>query len=133
MKKMKWIGLAAAVLMFIAAFLPWVFIESKNITVTGLESKGTNFGKPAYFHFLLTSVFIILSLTPKIWAKRLNLFIAALNTGWALKNFFFLATCSGGECPVRKAGLWLMLLSVIVMLISSFFPDLKVKDNRRPE
>ncbi len=34
MRWMKWIGLAAAILLIISCFIPWVFIESKNITVT---------------------------------------------------------------------------------------------------
>jgi hypothetical protein len=134
MRNSKWLGLIAALLLIAACFLPWVFIESKNITVTGVDGTGTNFGKPGYFHFILVAVFLVCTFTPRIWAKRLNLFISALNVGWAVKNFFMIAACSGGECPVRKSGIWLMLIAALLMLLSAFFPDMKVpvqKQNRR--
>jgi len=43
---MKWVGFLATLALIAACFFPWVFIESKNITVTGIESAGTTFGKP---------------------------------------------------------------------------------------
>jgi hypothetical protein len=128
---MKWIGLAAAVLMIISCFTPWVFIESKNITVSGVDATGTNFGKPGYFHFLLAGLFFICTLVPRVWAKRLNLLFTALNLGWAIRNLFILAACSGGECPERKPGIWLMLLASLLMLASALFPDMKVQEEKK--
>lgn len=126
MRYLKWTGLAAAVLLAIACFMPWVLIESKNLTVTGVDSTGTNFGKPGYFHFVLVAVFLVCTLVPRVWAKRFNLLITALNIGWALRNFFVLAMCSGGECPSRQAGMWLMMLASVLMLVSALFPDMKL-------
>lgn len=131
MRYMKWIGFAAALLLIATCFVPWVYIESKNITVSGIDSTGTNFGKPGYFHFLLTVLFLICTLVPRVWAKRMNLLFAGLNLGWALKNFFMLAACLGGECPVRKTGIWLMLLASVIMLLSALFPDMKVQEEKR--
>ncbi len=131
MRYMKWIGLAAAVLLIISCFTPWVFIESKNITVSGVDASGTNFGKPGYFHFLLTAFFVICTFVPRVWAKRMNLLFTGLNVGWALKNIFVLAACSGGECPVRKIGIWLMLLASVLMLVSALFPDMKVPEEKK--
>ena len=128
---MKWIGLAAAVLLVVSCFTPWVFIESANITVSGVNTTGTNFGKPGYFHFVLAAGFLFCTFVPRIWAKRLNLLITALNVGWAVRNIFILAACSGGECPVRKAGIWLMLLASLVMLVSALFPDMKVPEEKK--
>jgi len=53
LREMKWIGTLGALVLIVSCFFPWVFIESKNITVTGIESAGTSFGKPGYFHFFL--------------------------------------------------------------------------------
>jgi hypothetical protein len=131
MRYMKWVGLAAAVLLAVSCFTPWVFIESKNITVSGVDATGTNFGKPGYFHFILTAFFLICTFVPKLWAKRLNLLITGLNVGWAMKNFFILAACSGGECPVRKSGMWFMLLASVLMLLSALFPDMKLPGEKR--
>ena len=131
MRYMKWVGLAAAVLLVVSCFTPWVFIEAANIMVSGVDTTGTNFGKPGYFHFVLAGVFVLLTLVQRIWAKRLNLLITALNVGWALRNFFVLAMCSGGECPVRKSGIWLMLLASVLMLASALFPDMKVPEEKK--
>lgn len=126
MRYSKWIGLLAAFLLIIACFIPWVYIESANITVSGLASEGTNYGKPAYFHFLLSVFFILFSLLNRIWATRSNLLITALNVGWALRNFFIITICQGGECPEKKFGIYLMLLSSIVMLITAMFPSMQI-------
>ena len=123
---MKWIGIVAALALIIACFFPWVFIESKNITVTGIDSKGTNFGKPGYFHFAMTVFFLFFHLIPKVWAKRANLLITALNLGWAIRNFIIIPGCEGGECPVKKAGIYLLLFSSVLMLVASLFPDMKL-------
>ena len=44
MKYMKWIGLAAAVLLIVSCFTPWVIIASQNIVVSGVDATGTNYG-----------------------------------------------------------------------------------------
>lgn len=126
MRYSKWLGLLAAFLLILSAFFPWVTIESKNLTITGIDTSGTNYGKPAYFHFLLAGIFLLCTFTPRVWAKRLNLLITALNIGWAIRNIMVLGSCMGGECPVRKMGIWLMLIASILMLISAVFPDMKL-------
>jgi len=130
MRYIKWIGIAAAVLLIISCFTPWVVIEEKNITVSGIDSAGTNFGKPAYLHFILTFFFICFTLTQRLWAKRVNLVVTALNIAWAARNFFIIAACRFGDCPEKKSGIWLMLLASVLMLLSSFFPDMKLADKK---
>ena len=70
MRYMKWNGPAAAVLLIISCFSPWVFIESRNITVSGIDTTGTNFGKPGYFHFLMVGFFLLFSFIQKVGFKR---------------------------------------------------------------
>ena len=130
MRYMKWIGLAAAVLLVVCCFTPWVIIESKHITVSGIDATGTNYGKPGYFHFVLVVVFLVCNFVPRVWAKRLNLLVVALNLGWAMKNFFMLAACSGGECPQRQTGLWLALLASVLMLVAALFPDMELPEKK---
>ncbi len=130
MRYLKWIGLAAAVLLIVSCFTPWVIIESRNITVSGVDATGTNFGKPGYFHILLSALFIVCTIIQRVWAKRLNLLVTALNTGWALRNFFIISTCQGGECPEKQIGLYLVLLSSLLLLLSALFPDMKLKEEK---
>jgi len=124
MKNLKWVGLLAAGLLVIACFQDWVIIESKNLVISGVNTEGTSFGKPAYLHWVFTGFFIIFSFIPKIWAKRFNLLAAAMNLAWALRNYFEISSCSGGECPVRQIGIYLLLAASIIMLIATFFPDM---------
>ena len=131
MRYMKWIGLVAVVLLVVACFMPWVFIASQNITVTGIESTGTNFGKPGYAHFVLSFFFIIFHLTPKLWAKRWNLPIVALNIAWAVRNLLIIAMCREGECPQKQIGLWLVLIASTIMLLAALFPDIKLKEDKK--
>jgi hypothetical protein len=131
MKYMKWTGVAAALVLVISCFLTWVTIDYKNLVLTGVDTTGTSFGKPAYFHFLLTAVFLALTFIKRVWSKRLNLLITALNLAWAVRNFFIIAQCSGGECPHREAGMWLMLISSLLMLLSALFPDMPVPGEKK--
>ncbi|MGQ0739611.1 MAG: hypothetical protein ACT4OJ_11165 [Bacteroidota bacterium] len=130
MRYMKWIGLAAAALLVVSCFTPWVIIESRNITISGIDASGTNYGKPGYFHFFLTAFFLFFNFMPRVWAKRANLVVLALNLGWAIRNFFIITACQGGECPVKKNGIWLVLLASLLMMVSGLFPDLKLKQEK---
>lgn len=127
MKYTKWIGLAGAALLIIASFMPWVTIASHQLVISGVDATGTNYGKPAYFHFLLLPFYTAFLLIPRLWAKRWNLVIIALNTAWILKNFMVIGTCKGGECPVRETGFYLMILSGLLMLVGALFPDIRIK------
>lgn len=126
MRYMKWIGLAAAILLVVSCFTPWVVIESRNLTLSGVDTGPTNYGKPGYVHFGMAGLFTLFTFIARIWAKRLNILVVALNMAWAVRNFFILAGCAGGECPVRQSGSWLMLLASGLMMISALFPDMKV-------
>jgi hypothetical protein len=130
MRYSKWLGLLSVILLISCAFFPWVTIESKNLVITGLDTRGTNFGKPAMFHFVLAALFLICNFTNRIWAKRLNLLIAALNLGWALRNILILGGCMAGECPARQPAIWIMLIASVLMLLSAVFPDMKLTEKK---
>ncbi|MDP4265194.1 MAG: hypothetical protein Q8941_21890 [Bacteroidota bacterium] len=127
MRVIKWLGILAALALIIACFMPWVTIPSKNITVSGIDATGTNFGKPGYFHFAALSFFLLFTFLPKIWAKRSNLIVTALNFAWALRNYFIITMCRGGECPEKKIAIYLIVATSLIMLVSSLFPDFKIK------
>ena len=128
---MKWIGLFAVILLIVSCFLPWVNITSKSIVVSGVDSTGTNFGKPGYTHFVLSFFFIIFHFIAKLWAKRVNLLIVALNIAWAIRNYFIISMCREGDCPEKQIGLWLVLLASILILIAALFPDIKLKEENK--
>jgi hypothetical protein len=126
MRLMKWVGIASALILIVACFMPWVIIPSKNITVSGVSTDGTSFGKPAYLHFILTFFFLLLSFIQRIWAKRVNLILVALNLAWAIRNYFMVSTCRGGECPEKQMAVFLLAAASVIMLIAALFPDIKL-------
>jgi len=128
---MKWVGLVAVILLVVSCFLPWVSIISKNIVVSGIDSTGTNFGKPGYTHFVLSVFFIIFHFIPKLWAKRTNLLVVALNIAWAIRNYFIISMCREGECPEKQIGLWLVMFASVLMLIAALFPDVQLKEEKK--
>jgi hypothetical protein len=127
MRWIKWTGIATAIVLAVCCFQPWVFIESKNLVITGMDSTGTNFGKPGYLLLILCFLFSVFSLMPFIWAKRANMVVTVLNLAWAIRNYFLFSACSGGECPEKKLGLYVVAIGSVIMLIAALFPDIKVK------
>ena len=67
-------------------------------------------------------------MTPRVWAKRTNIFFCGFNIAWAIRNFILLGRCYGGDCPVRQTGLYVLLLASGVMLLMAFIPDIKIAD-----
>lgn len=128
MKYSKWIGVFGVALMFTAAFQPWIWIASKNITVSGMATPGTNFGKPALMNFYLSAIALICYLVPAVMAKRANLFFCAFNVAWCLRNFIIVGMCRAGECPEKRVGLYLYFASSIIMMLAAFLPDVKLKE-----
>ena len=126
MKYTKWIGVFAFVVLVMISYQPWVYIASMNITVTGLRATGTNFGRPAVISIFLGLIAVILFLVPYLAAKRINLFVCALNLAWAIRNFVILSTCREGDCPQKEPGLYIMLAAAVIMLAVSLFPDVKL-------
>lgn len=122
MQVTKWLGLASVTLLITACFFPWVTIESKHITISGVNATGTGFGKPGFFHFFLTTFYILFLLIGKEWSSKVNLFFAALNIGWALRNYIIISTCYGGECPVKHTALYITFIASLLMLFVLLLP-----------
>ncbi|MBA2249948.1 MAG: hypothetical protein H0W12_07115 [Chitinophagaceae bacterium] len=125
MKYSKVIGIAACVLLIVACFLPWTYHADINKTFTGFFSEQNMYGKPGKFLVFFAVVSILLILLSKIWAKRVHLFLSALSVGYAIKTYILFTSCYNAYCPDKKAGVYLMLLSSIIILVVSIFPDMK--------
>jgi hypothetical protein len=123
MRFSKWIGSVAALCLIWSCFQDWVFIEAIGKSITGMDAAGTNYGRPGKLHIYLSVVSLILFLLPQVWAKRINIFICAFNLAFAIRNYIIISMCSGGDCPDKKTGLYLMLISSAMMLVMSFLPN----------
>lgn len=123
MSRSQIITVLAIVVVIVACFIPWMRVEEPTLlTITGVDTEGTRYGKPAYGHFIWSVLVLLCTFIPKIWAKRINLLFAACNLAWAIRNFAIIPSCDGGICPIKLTGLYLILGASVVIMITAFFP-----------
>ena len=130
MKYSKWIGLIGIALLVVAAYQPWAWIASKNITVSGMHASGTNFGRPALLNLFVSCFAAICFIVHSVLAKRANLFLCAFNVAWTIRNFIIVSMCRAGDCPEKKLGLYLLITASAIMMLAALFPDVKLKEEK---
>lgn len=128
MKYSNYLGAAAALALIAFCFVPWVYIQSIQTTVTGFDAGATNFGRPGALHIIFAVFSILLFLLHKVWAKRTNLFIAAFNFTWSIRNYIVITMCQMGECPEKKSGIYAVIFLSFFMLLMALFPKMDVAD-----
>ncbi len=127
MKYYKLTGFFACLLLAVSCFLPWAYYPDLHKSFTGFFSEQNMYGRPGkVFVFLAVSSAILIFIN-KIWAKRVLIFFAALNIGYLLKTYVIFTSCYNTYCPQKQYGLYLLILSCVVLMIVSFFPDLKLE------
>jgi len=131
-KILKWIGIAACILLIISCFLPWTYYADINKTFTGFFSEQNIYGKPGKFLNFYAALSAILILLKKVWAKRVHLFLAALTFGYAIKTYILFTSCYNAYCPDKKIGIYLMMVCCVGILVAAIFPDMKLKAPSKP-
>lgn len=127
MKYSQITGVGLCILLIIFSFVPWVYIPSIDKHISGMFTEGTNFGKPAVINIFFTVISLVLFLIPKLWAKRINLFMVALNLAWTIRNFFVVSSCFAGECPEKQIGLYGLIITSVGILIMATLPKIATK------
>jgi len=127
MKHSQLIGIIAAIGIIALCFFPWSYIESKDITITGMSAPDTNFGKPGLMNIIILSVAILFFILPKVWAKRVNVFLGIFNLAWSIRNYIVVSGCLMGECPVKKPALYILIVLSAIVLLMALLPKLQVK------
>jgi len=127
MKYSKYIAIVSAIILVIACFMPWAYYPDIQKNFTGLFSENNIYGRPGKVLIFLSIIISILTVIPRVWAKRANQFVAVLTVAYAIKTFVLFTACYRGICPEKKIGLWLVVICCIVMLVATMFPDLKLK------
>ncbi len=122
MKYSNYIGVIAASAIIAVCFMPWVYIPSIQTTITGMSADKTNFGSPGLMNIILCIFAVILFIIPRIWAKRVNLFMGTFNLAWSIRNFLLITQCQVGECPEKQTGIYFLLALSGVLLLMTFIP-----------
>jgi len=131
MKYSQWIGIAAALLLIGACFLPWAYFPDLQKEFTGFFSEGNAYGRPGKVFVFFAVVAIGFFLTPKIWAKRANIFVSAMTIAFGLKSYILYTACYRGICPDKRLGIFLVLLVPVILLIAAVSPSLPVKEDKK--
>ena len=124
-------GIAACIALVISCFLPWVYYADLDQHFTGFYSYKNEYGKPGKLMFVLGIIAFLLMLLPKLWAKRINLFITALGVGYAVKTYILFTSCYNNYCPEKLAGIYLMLAAALLMLMAAVFPEMKLSSKSK--
>ena len=130
MKYSKWIGVASAVLLIIASFLPWTYHPDLEKAFTGFYSQNNVYGKPGKVLIFIAVIGIIFYLIPRIWAKRWNLFFTAFALAYAVKSYILFTGCYRGICPEKMYGIFLVMIASIGMLVAAVFPDMSLPQSK---
>jgi len=133
MKYYKPLGFLASIVLVISCFLPWAYYPDLQKSFTGFFTEQNMYGKPGMVFVFFAVASVILIFINKIWAKRTLIFFAALNAGYLLKTYVIYTSCYRGYCPDKQYGIYLLIISCVTLLVVSFFPDLKVTDNKSDE
>jgi hypothetical protein len=128
-KIIHWIGLAACILLIVSSFMSWTYYPDIDKTFTGFYSLNNEYGKPGIFLAAMGLIVLIFMLLPITWAKRSNLFVCALCVGYSIKTYILFTSCYNTFCPEKKFGIYLMLVSTLIMLLAAIFPDMKIQSD----
>jgi len=128
MKFAPYTGILASILLIIACYMPWAYYPDIHQTFTGFYSHQNNYGKPAKAFIFLAVLSAVLFLIPKIWAKRVSQLTGVILLAFAVKTFILFSSCYQGICPDKKPGLFLVLISAVLILIASLFTGVKIPE-----
>jgi hypothetical protein len=130
-KFMHWLGIVACISMIAACFMPWVHYNNINETFTGFHvirfSTGNYYGKAGVPITVFTAIILLLIQVPKVLAKRVNLFLAALLFAYCIRTYIiFTSALFEGEVE-KFAGIYLIVVISFIILVSTLFPKLENK------
>jgi hypothetical protein len=132
-KILYWLGMLSCILLIAACFMPWAYYNDPTITneaqrtFTGFYSYTNYYGKPGKFLSIFAGLSLLLKILPKIWAKRIDLFLCSITMAYGLKAFFEYKGVYGGVIPQLQSGLFIMLAAVLLMMAAAAFPVVRVK------
>ena len=120
------IGLLACIGIAISCFLPWAHYNSINETFTGVNVKpfttGNYYGRAGIVILVISGLIFLLMLLPRLWAKRVNLFLAAILIAYCIRTYIiFTSALFEGEVQ-KLPGIYLIILFAFIIMLSAVFP-----------
>lgn len=131
-KFFHYVGILSALTLFVACFLPWAYYRELNLTFTGFNvtrfPSGIYYGRAGYPIAFLGIIVLIGFIVPKVWVKRVNLFIVAILLAYVIRTYIlFTSGLMEGDVE-KRIGIYLLLISSCIMMVYSVFPYLPAND-----
>jgi hypothetical protein len=133
MKYSQWLGIAAALLLVAACYMPWAYFPDLGKEFTGFFSEQNRYGRPGRILTFFSAAMILLFLIPKVWAKRINMVVTAITMAFAIRSYMLFTACYRGICPEKRTGVFLVLLAAAITLAAALLPDLALKQDQRQD
>lgn len=127
-KYSKWLTLIAAILLILSCFMDWAYYPDLQKSFTGWFSEKNVYGKPGKWLTVMAVIAVIAQFVPSLFLKRMNLFLMALNTAYAFFSFVKYARSYGITSPSAQAGIYLMLISAVILLVTAVLPSGELKE-----
>jgi hypothetical protein len=131
MKYSQWMGIAAALLLVAACFMPWAYFPDLQKDFTGFFSEKNIYGRPGKVLIFFSAIEILFFAIPRVWAKRANIFVSALAIAFSVKSYILYTSCYGGLCPEKRVGIFLVLAAALIGLVAALLPDLPLKMEKK--
>ena len=119
-------GLLACLAIIGACFMPWTYYTSIQQTFTGFNvvpfPNATYYGKAGIPISVMAGIIFMLMLIPKMWVKRVNLFVAAILVAYTIRTYVvFTSSLFEGEVEIFT-GMYLVMGLSFAILVTTLFP-----------
>ena len=116
----------SALLLIGFAYLPWIYIDMNDLTLTGVNDRGLDYGPRGKGHIYFAVICLIMILIGRNWSMLFAIVVAVVNIAFA-GSHLYVYRCSGGVCPQKLYGLYLAmgasLMLLLFLLYSPVNPD----------
>ena len=110
-------GIFAALVLIVCCYFPWFVLESKGISVSGVNAEVIRWGKPAYGHFFFCGLFLLFHLCHRLALRIMAIIVAVLNIAWAVRDIY-IGLGNNGEAIVMQPALYVLIFCAFVMLVA---------------
>lgn len=111
------LGLIACLVLLGSCFFGWAYYPDINEEFTGFYSKNNYYGRPGILLGAVAAIGFAAYVFHKVWLYRINLIIAAIGMGYAVKSWLLFSSGYDGFTPQPRAALYVMLASALLHVV----------------
>lgn len=128
MKFYKFWAILACVGLVVSCFLPWTYYPDLDKVFTGFFSEQNIYGRPGKVFIFFAVISFVFVMINRVWSKRFNVLFAALNLAYLIKTVILYTNCYSGICPTKLYGIYILIASAILLMVTALLPDLKIEE-----